>query len=369
MPPYEIVNETPGLVRLSEVLSRSGAVALDTEFFWERTFYPVLGLVQVATCDGCWLIDAVALPDLKPLAPVLASPEVVKVLHDAPQDLGILARAAGAAPRNVFDTRLAAGFAGFGSTLSLQALLRQALGVELAKAETRSDWLRRPLSAGQLAYAAEDVIHLLPLRDTLLARCASQDVRDWLAADLSRFDAPEVYRDRDPQLAFQRVKGASRLAARPLAVLRELAAWREREARVRDWPRAHVLPDDLLVALAERAPQDRAALLAVPGFPRGMPEAVAEVLLGAVADALALPDAACPQPDPSGGLAARRALKPETDRLLAHLASACGPYGVDPALAASRADAEAYLQSRAAAGGDAHPLSVGWRGALLAGFR
>ncbi|MDD4441838.1 MAG: HRDC domain-containing protein [Kiritimatiellia bacterium] len=363
----ELITTAEGLEAVAARLLDAEAVAVDTEFFWERTYYPVLGLVQLATVDGCWLADAVALSDLRALGPVLAARGVVKLLHDAPQDLGSLARATGALPRTVFDTRVAAGFAGFSSTGSLQALLRDALGVELAKAETRSDWLRRPLSAGQLRYAAEDVIHLIPLREALLARCAGDTERAWLTEELARLDDASLYGDRDPRLMYQRVKGGSRLDPRQLAVLRELAAWREEEARQRDWPRGHVLPDTLLTAIAQRSPATLDALKAVPEFPYKMPAAVAARLLDAVTQGLAVQADACPQP--SGlDFAAKRKIKSPCDRLLAHIKAACEPHGIDPALVASRADVEAYV-SRLSDNATADcPLSRGWRHTLTAGF-
>lgn len=365
----ELITTVSELEDVAARLLKTDAVAVDTEFFWERTFYPVLGLVQLATGDGaCWLIDTVRIRDIQALGPVMASPSITKVLHDAPQDLSILARATGAMPRQIFDTRLAAGFAGFGSTCSLQALLRQALGIELAKAETRSDWLRRPLSANQVRYAADDVLHLLPLREKLLSCCASDAVRGWLRDDLACLDAPAAYQDRDPRLMFLRVKGSSRLDARPLALLRELAAWREEDARQRDWPRGHVMPDDLLVTLAVREPADRAALAEVPGFPRNMPDQVVGRLLDAVAQGLSLPDSGCPQPssdDPS----LWKKLKSQSDRLLAHISAACTAHGIDPALVASRADADSYVRLLAEGAATAsHPLAQGWRQAFVAGF-
>lgn len=364
----ELITTEERLERLAADLLKAEAVAADTEFFWERTFYPVLGLVQLATADGCWLVDTVSLRDIRALGPVLASPDVTKILHDAPQDLGILARATGASPRKIFDTRLAAGFAGLEATCSLQSLLRETVDVEISKAETRSNWLQRPLSANQLRYAADDVIHLLQVREILLARCASNAVRDWLDEELARFDDPAAYQERDPRQMYLRVKGGSRLSARPLAVLRELAEWREREARQRDWPRAHVLPDDLLVALALRAPADRKAYNEVQGLPRNIPDAIIADMLAAVARGLALPDSECPAPAENADFASKRALKPKSDRLLAHLAAACGQLGIDPALAASRADAEDYVWRLGQGNADGHPLTRGWRKNLIADF-
>ena len=277
----KLITTPDDLTTLVARLLDAEAVAVDTEFFWERTYYPVLGLVQLATTDGCWLVDAVAVRDLRALGPVLAAPNVTKLLHDAHQDLTILARATGAAPRTVFDTRVAAGFAGFSSTSSLQALLRDALGVELTKAETRSDWLRRPLSESQIRYAAEDVIHLIPLRTALLTHCAGDTPRAWMSEELARLDNAALYSDRDPRSMYQRVKGGSHLDARSLAVLREAAAWREEEARQRDRPREYILSDTLLMALAETQPNDRTALAALPGFPHRMPRRVMDALLAA----------------------------------------------------------------------------------------
>lgn len=364
----ELITTTERLEQLADQLLKADAVAVDTEFFWERTFYPILGLVQLATAEGCWLVDTVRLHDIRALGPVLASSAVTKLLHDAPQDLGILARATGAMPRAIFDTRLAAGFAGLSSTLSLQALLRETVGVEISKAETRSNWLQRPLSPSQLRYAADDVAHLIGVRDILLQRCASDTVRGWLSEELLRLDDPAIYADREPRLMYLRVKGGSRLSARPLAVLRELAAWREQEARQRDWPRGHVLPDDLLVTLAAQAPASRAALQNIQGMPRTIPDATVADMLAAVARGLALPDGECPAPADNGDLAAKRALKPKGDRLLAHLAAACAQHRIDPALAASRAEVEAYLQRLDQGAAADHPLSQGWRKNLLADF-
>ena len=364
----QLITTPAALEQVANRLLQADAVAVDTEFFWERTFYPILGLVQLATRDNaCWLVDAVSIKDLSALGPVLASPTVVKVLHDAPQDLGILARASGAAPRRIFDTRLAAGFAGFEPTCSLQALLREALGIELAKAETRSDWLRRPLSANQVRYAADDVLHLLPLRDTLLSRCAGDQVRAWLQEDLALLDDPALYRDRDPRLMHLRVKGGARLDARQRAILRELAAWREMEARQRDWPRGHVLPDDVLVLLARLAPADRVALAGISEVPRNMPDAVRADILAAVARGRTMPDAECPR-TPDIDAPSQRARKPQSDRLLAHISMACAAHQISPAVVASRADADTYIRQLADGTAAEHPLAQGWRQPFVTTF-
>ncbi len=364
----ELITTAQRLAEVSNLILQQSAVAVDTEFFWERTFYPILGMVQLATADGaCWLVDTVTIPDISALAPVLEADSVIKVLHDAPQDLGILARAASAAPRRIFDTRVAAGFAGFDSTCSLQSLLRQTLDVEISKDETRSNWLRRPLSDSQLRYAADDVLHLLPLREHLIRGCASDTVRGWLDEECTLLDNPEVYQERDPRMMYLRVKGSSCLSARQLAVLREITAWREAEARQRDWPRGHVLSDPLLIDLAQLAPASPEALMNLPDFPRRMPGDVITVFLAAIGRGSALPDAECPLPEGSS-FATRQSLKSRTKRLLDHLRSKCGNYGIDPALAASRADAESFIQRGSSGSDTPHRLAQGWRKIMVDGF-
>jgi len=131
-------------------------VALDTEFVWERTYYPRLGLIQLALSDeDCFLIDPLAIKDLTPLGKLLNDAKVVKILHDAPQDLTILSRVTGAVPQNIFDTRISAGFSGLSSTISLADLISVLLDINLAKTETRTNWLKRPLDPSQIDYALE----------------------------------------------------------------------------------------------------------------------------------------------------------------------------------------------------------------------
>jgi ribonuclease D len=362
----ETITTTSGLEQAAKEWLDAPFIALDTEFFWERTFYPILGVVQVATGQNqCWLVDAVQIRDLAALGPVLAAPHVTKILHDAVQDLGILKRAAGVAPCTVFDTRLAAGFAGFLSTCSLQSLLREALGVELAKAETRSDWLRRPLSAAQMRYAADDVVHLPELRARLQALCLNDRVRGWMLSEQARLDDPANYEERDPREIFRRVKGQSRLSARQLAVLREVAAWREHEARERDWPRGHVLADDVLIGLVCQMPADRAAMARVAGWPARLPAELADAILAAVALGAGLPEDAWPEAAESAGPALRRDWKTGADRLLDHIRHACAEFKIDPALVASRADIERYVRQEALGTTTYLPMAQGWRREMI----
>jgi len=355
----ELVTTTTQLETVAKRLLSEEAVAVDTEFFWETTFFPILGLVQLAVRDGsCWLIDPLSIKDMSALGPVMASPSVTKVLHDAPQDLGILARATGSTPKTIFDTRIASGFAGHGATTSLQTLLREVLGIDLAKEETRSNWLQRPLRPNQLRYAADDVLHLLTLRDRLQAACANDTVRAWLSEEMKRLDDPAFFQDRDPRLMYLRIKGSLRLNSGELAVLREVAAWREEEARKRDWPRKHVLSDDLLVTLARNKPRSSEELVRIEDMPRTMPRDVTADLLEAVSRGLAVPAEECPRP---AGEGVKSNVKNRATRILAQLSSACAPYNIDPALVAARTELETFLNLQDQGAAAEHPFVTGWR--------
>ncbi|MDA3923693.1 MAG: HRDC domain-containing protein [Kiritimatiellae bacterium] len=364
----ELITTEARLKEVSDLILNTSAVAADTEFFWERTFYPILGMVQLAIDDGsCWLIDTVAIPDISALKPVLESESVTKVLHDAPQDLGILARAAGAKPRTIFDTRVAAGFAGFESTCSLQSLLRDTLNIEISKDETRSNWIRRPLSESQLRYAAGDVLYLLELRKHLINACANDTTRGWLEEESAQLNEPSIYQERDPKKMFLRVKGVSCLNSRQLAILREVAEWREMEARQRDWPRGHVLRDPVLIALAQLGSTDPEVVITISDFPQRMPNDIIADLLTAIQRGSELPDAECPQPT-GNSFARRQHLKSRTKRLLDHIRSKCVSQGIDPALAASRAEAESFIQRADAESNSSHKLAKGWRKVIIEGF-
>ena len=248
-----IIESHTELVPVVARLRAEGLASLDTEFVWTRTYFPRLGIVQLAAADGtAWVADAAAAGPA--LAELLADPDTLKILHDARQDLALLAAVTGAAPRRVFDTRLAAGFAGCATTVSLKQLLRDLLEVDLPKTETRTDWCRRPLSEAQLEYALDDVRHLGRLRQTLLARVAERGATGWLEDELRIYDDPRLYAPQEPEDAWRRVRGGSRLAAGDQPLLRALAALRESRAAEWDMPRNWVVDDESLIMIATRKP-------------------------------------------------------------------------------------------------------------------
>jgi ribonuclease D len=255
-----MITTAEDLQALIDRARETDAVALDTEFIWERTYYPKLGLIQLGLSDEeCFLIDPCALDDLSPLGELLADPTVVKIFHDAPQDLCILRMATGRDPKNIFDTRLAAGFGGLSSTLSLVALLEFLLDIKLEKNETRTNWLKRPLSNAQAEYAKNDVRYLRAMRILLLARVLPE-TQPWLAAELARLDTPDNYTGIDDTKRYTKIKGNSKLDCKSLSILQELCTWRETEARKQNKPRGHIIKDNVLLSIAKEQLRDPKAI-------------------------------------------------------------------------------------------------------------
>jgi ribonuclease D len=287
--------ELSGLV---SAISGSRALALDTESDSLHHHLEKVCLIQLASDGGgAWLVDPLALRDLRPLAPILDDPGVVKVLHGADYDVTTLKRDFSFSFSSLFDTMIAARFLGL-PEIGLQALARSELGVSLSKASQKDDWSRRPLTTVQETYALADVQHLLRLRDRLAERLRSLGRLGWVEEECAAVAAlPPARRGPEPD-GYLRIKGARRLPPRKLAVLRELAAWREARASSTDIPAYKIMANETLLALAERAPRDLGALGELRGvLPRLRDQAGA--LLAAVGRALVLSEADLPTIPPA----------------------------------------------------------------------
>lgn len=244
------------LDKLNEIVEKAlttDAVAIDTEFVWTRTYSPKLGLIQLALSDEeCYLIDPLTVEDLSIFGKLLADQRVVKIFHDAPQDLVILKNATGHTPRNIFDTRLAAGFAGLSATLSLGSLIQELLDITLAKTETRTNWLKRPLDNKQVQYALDDVRYLRAARILLINRIIGPEIKSWLQEELDLFNDPDNYNGLSEQERYKKIRGAKGLDPQGLAILKELAIWRENVAKKMNRPRGHILKDTILIDLSRK---------------------------------------------------------------------------------------------------------------------
>jgi ribonuclease D len=281
-------------------LKGAKALSIDTEADGLHHYPVKLCLVQIADDRGRGhLADPLALPTLSPLAPFFADPGVIKVLHAADNDLGYLKRLYGFTVENIFDTAIAARFLGV-TSLSLDGLLRDFLGVDPGPSRQKDDWSKRPLSKAQETYALNDVLHLIPLRDRLLEALRAKGRDLWVeeeCAAVAAMPAPERVVDPD---AYMRLKGAKDLDGRGLAVLRELANARETLAVKADRPPFMILGNEVLVALAVLKPRDTASILTVKGCTPHVVRRTGEAILAAVERGLAVPEAELPvrRPNP-----------------------------------------------------------------------
>ena len=353
------IRDLEALSRACEELAGAPVVAIDTEFMRERTYHARLCLVQLATTEAVYLIDAIALEDrLDLLAPVLCDPGTVKVFHAGVQDIEILLRATGTTPAPVFDTQVAATLAGFPAQVGYAQLVGDLLDVRIDKADTFTDWSVRPLAEAQLAYAAADVEHLPRVYEILREKLNEQGRLDWLADDFVRLADPDTYLV-DPREQFRKVKRASSLDRRSLAVLRELAAWRETEAQRRDVPRRWLVSDESLIEIARRRPADVGEIGAIRGVNERTATRCAPALAAAIAAGMAVPEDELPR------LAKRTRIPGDAAPLADVLQALCRvrarENGVAVTLLATRDELERF------AGGDrdGHPLAEGWRRTIV----
>lgn len=326
-------------------------LALDTEFVRERTYFPRLCLVQVAMPDGIALIDALALGDESALAAPLLDPARVKRVHAARQDIEALLPVTGRPAGPVFDTQQAAALLGFPAQVGYAELVRQLLGVELAKGHARTDWARRPLSAEQLAYAEDDVRYLPALVEVLEQRLEAAGRCAWMQAESEALGDLALYRV-EPAQAWRRLKGTERMDLAALSAAAALARWREERAMARDLPRGWVLPDAAIHELAQARPRTREALARIASVPAGTATRAADDILAAIRDAPELGDAGDAGEGPRPGPEQLRQLK----HLQQKLQAIAGELQIQPEVLATRRELAALVR-----GVRELPVLSGWR--------
>ena len=350
-----LITDAGQLADYCHALEGADYVAVDTEFMRESTYWPILCLVQVAGPHGAVAIDPLAEGmDLEPLLRVMADPGPVKVFHAARQDLEIFHRLMGRVPAPLFDTQAAAAVCGFGESVSYEVLVARLAGARIDKSSRFTDWSVRPLRKRQLDYALDDVIHLRTVYEKLAQQLADNGRGSWIEEEMAILANPETY-DPDPRQSYLRIKSRSTNSG-ILAVLREVAAWRETEAQRRDLPRNRVLRDQALVEIAQHGPRDVGELARTRGLGQRLAEGEAGAgILAAVAQGLAVPEAE--RPRPRARRETPRDVGPVADLLKVLLKMKCAEWDVAQRLVASAEDVE-----RIAAEG-AVPVAAlaGWR--------
>lgn len=364
--PNDPITDTAELADFCATLAESRYVCVDTEFIRDKTYWPQLCLIQLSAPDGddpdagpaaCVDVLAEGL-DLGPVYDLLADPSVLKVFHAARQDLEIFFIRMGSVPAPIFDTQVAAMVCGYGDQVGYEALVRKICRADLDKSSRFTDWAARPLEAKQLAYALADVTHLRRIYQSLADQLERNGRSEWLSEEMDILTSAETYQ-ADPDSAWRRMKTRN---AKPrfLAVLKEVAAWREREAQSRDVPRSRILRDDSLMDIAASAPRDARAMSRIRGLPKGFAEGkFGQALLDAVERGLALPQEDRPalpksEPLPPG-------LQPLVDLFKVLLKANAAEAGVAGRLVANADDLEKIAADDAA---DV-PALKGWRRKLF----
>jgi ribonuclease D len=348
-----VIDTYAQLVEFCALLRESPAVFLDTEFVSESRYYPELGTVQMGNFTHAAILDPLAVSDLSPLAELLVDPHVTKVFHAAVQDLFIFYRLFQQPVAPLFDTQVAASLLSGDEQISFGNLVERLTGTRLEKAHGFTDWLRRPLSPGQIEYALDDVRLLAPVYAAQMREMETRERTAWAREEFARMENPALYAPVDPQQQYLRIRGVDRVRGAALSALRELAAWREETARSANVPLGRVARDEVLIELARRPRQHVRELFEIRGLQAQQVERFGAGMIEAVNRGKHNPP---PRQQRHGGLPP--SLEPTVDFLVLCLRSLADELSVAPGAVATRGDLAALVM----AGEKAEiPLMRGWR--------
>lgn len=261
----EYIDSNDALLAFVSRAASSEVLAIDTEFIREKTYYPNLCLIQLATDFETAIVDPFAVSDLSPLKPLIEDPQIVKLFHAASQDIEILYRELGVVPNNIFDVQVAAALLGQTQQAGLASLVSAFLNINIKKSDSFTDWARRPLAPSQISYAAEDVIYLPELYRKMTAMLNKLDRRSWLDEDFASLCDPQKY-EEDPYERYRRLKRGNQLNRKQTAAAKAVTAWREIEAQKRDVPRKWILTDEQIVESCKREPKTIDELFLIRGL-------------------------------------------------------------------------------------------------------
>ena len=354
-----VVSGDYDLQQLVKDATTAGRIGLDTEFMREKTYHAQLCLVQVADAERIGIVDPLQGADVRPVADLVADGNIEVVVHAGRQDFEILLSLFDVVPNNVFDVQLAAGFIGLSSSLAYHRLVEETIGAKVSKGEAYTDWCRRPLTDLQLTYAANDVRYLLPVADYLKSRLRELGRADWANEEMKVFETRAMY-ETAPENAWRRVAGRGSLNPRATAVLKEIAAWREEAARMRNVPRGWVVRDPTLVEIARRRPASLSQLKGIRGLASQEAARSASEIIDAVKKGMKAEPVAAPQGPSRFALARAQMVSSVADAVVR---ARCASAEIASELVATRAELEAVLVDLFDGSADAsrHRLLHGWR--------
>lgn len=282
------IDTDAALADFCQSLVEADTLAVDTEFIREKTYYSKLCLIQIATDTQVACIDPLAIKNIDPLLDILYDPNKLKLMHAARQDMEIFYFMCKQLPCPIFDTQIAATVLGHGDQIGYSTLIEEFSGIKLDKAHARTDWQQRPLKTAQLHYAADDVRFLIQAYPTIRNKLIELSRLDWLDEDFNTLCQPALYEIKEETL-WQRVSGHQRLPGNKLAIVQQLAIWREQQAKKHNRPRKWIMSDDLLIALVKQCPNSPAELNNIRGIPPRLIEQHQTTLLDILASAAKLP--------------------------------------------------------------------------------
>lgn len=333
-----LITTTADLKALCDRLTGAEFVTVDTEFMREKTYWSKLCLIQLASAEEAVAIDPLASGmDITPFYDFMNNSPVLKVLHGGRQDVEIFYHDTGKIPSPLFDTQIAAMVCGFGDQIGYEALVHDLTGEKVDKGSRFTDWSSRPLTDRQIEYAISDVVHLRPVYEKLKKRIKKFGRMDWVAEEMAELCAPATY-ENPPQEAWHRIRLHNN-RARALGILREIAAWREIEARRINIPRGRLIKDEALAEMATHPPTTIETMARMRSVHQGFAEsAKGHELLNVIKHAMNLPEEDCPKIEKKPHLP--QGLAPTIDLLRVLLKTKCDEHFVAPKLLASASDLE-----------------------------
>lgn len=350
------IDDSQSLKSICAQFAQYEVLAVDTEFVREKTYFPKLCLIQIASHDLAACIDPLALDDLTPVRELLEQTHIKKIFHAARQDLEILKQRLDIIPTPIFDTQIAATLLGLGEQLSYAHLVNHFLKVQISKGQSRTDWEMRPLSEEQISYAADDVRYLIGIYPLMLEELNRLGRLDWLAEDFRAITDPALY-EVNPQEQWLRVSGVQKLRGVQLAILQGLAAWREEQAIRSDKPRKWILPDNILLAIAMQNPKHRDQLQRVRSLTSAVFERHGDTIFALIEKARALPASAWPVTHRRRKLDSNQ--EAILDAVMAIVRLCAAQQQLNTSALTSRQDVEALIAENADI-----PLLHGWRKGL-----
>ncbi|MCW8931745.1 MAG: ribonuclease D [Gammaproteobacteria bacterium] len=351
------IDNQESLTEICQHFAQSDFLALDTEFVRQTTYYPILALIQICDAKQIAIIDPVAIKDLSPLMTVLYNKEVPKVIHSARQDMEIFYYLNQSVPEGIFDTQVSAALLGYGEQIGYAALVKQLLNVDLDKSQTRTDWLKRPLTQKQIDYAADDVRYLAQLYPIQKKKLHELGRLNWLEKDFQFLSNSSTYAP-SPENIWKKTKGLNKLKKQKLAILRNLAAFREKLAIKQNRPRRRVITDETLVELSLNPPSNIAELNECKGLSHKFLQYNGETIHSLIIEGLNTSDSDCPKLPLYEKLTQNEEALADCLMAIVHLSAQNN--NISPRCLCSRKDLDSLIKGRR----DMAMLS-GWRNELI----